>query len=124
MVMICLRPHHGLCLLTFQGKGYSPEFVAQMSHLQNQLNLNPQTDLILTDQCDVLCQFCPHCVNNQCSSPLPEKFDKNVLYLTGFKVGQKLTWNELSTLTRQILRNNLNTCCCECEWLPLCSGYH
>ncbi|MBQ9816510.1 MAG: DUF1284 domain-containing protein [Proteobacteria bacterium] len=123
MIPIHLRPHHGLCLLTFEGRGYCPEFVTQMAHLKNLLNRTPKTHLILTLQCDDLCHYCPHRTGNHCDSSLPEKIDQNVLSLTGLKAGQSITWNELRAMTRQILSNNLNSCCSGCEWLSICSKY-
>ena len=29
--MICLRPHHGMCLAYFEGKGYSDGFTVNMT---------------------------------------------------------------------------------------------
>ncbi len=31
--MICLRPHHGMCLAYFEGKGYSDGFTVNMQKM-------------------------------------------------------------------------------------------
>ena len=31
--MIRLRPHHGMCLAYFEGKGYSDDFTENMQHM-------------------------------------------------------------------------------------------
>lgn len=55
-----LRPHHGLCLRFFQGKGYSDGFVANMGAIQSMLKSNPL--IRLAPEMDEICRCCP---NNQ-----------------------------------------------------------
>ena len=58
--MIRLRPHHGLCIQHFTGKGYSAAFVANMTHVIAVLRAMPETQIELTADMDVLCACCPH----------------------------------------------------------------
>lgn len=37
-----LRPHHGLCIHFYEGKGYNEEFTKKMDALINQIQRNPR----------------------------------------------------------------------------------
>lgn len=129
---ICLRPHHLLCLQTFVGHGYSPEFTAHMTIVQKQLTTDPLTPITLVNGPDVLCGHCPNCVDGSCTSPKPALFDH--------LVGQKLNTTEDtenaapkhtdasdSPLTLHGIPSILHMseqllaeCCPDCEWKELC----
>ena len=85
-----LRPHHLLCLQTFVGRGYSEEFVKNMTLVKRQLTTNTRTPITLLSGADDLCAHCPSCVDGQCTSEKPALFDK----LVRDKLGQ----NSSSTL--------------------------
>ena len=56
--MIRLRPHHGMCLAYFEGKGYSDDFTVNM---QNMLDLFEKgTDVELVAAGDEICKVCPN----------------------------------------------------------------
>jgi len=129
---ICLRPHHLLCLQTFVGHGYSPEFTAHMTIVQKQLTTDPLTPITLVNGPDDLCGHCPNCVDGSCTSPKPAVFDH--------LVGQKLNTTEDtenaapkhtdasdSPLTLHGIPSILHMseqllaeCCPDCEWKELC----
>ena len=128
----CLRPHHLLCLQTFVGHGYSPEFTAHMTIVQKQLTTDPLTPITLVNCPDDLCGHCPNCVDGSCTSPKPALFDH--------LVGQKLNTTEDtenaapkhtdasdSPLTLHGIPSILHMseqllaeCCPDCEWKELC----
>lgn len=118
--MVHLRPHHGLCLLNFRGKGYSDDFSRNMAEMQEKLMSNPKTRVCITKGADDLCAQCPNRRGSACSSEHPPLFDANVLRETCFGYGQILTWEELSGATRPLSRNRLEETCPDCEWLSLC----
>ena len=45
--MINLRPHHLLCILFFEGKGYNKEFTLNMQNIINNLSHNTKIKLTL-----------------------------------------------------------------------------
>ena len=53
-----IRPHHGLCSLFFEGKGYSGGFVRHMADVLAQLGQNPV--IRLAEGADELCGCCPN----------------------------------------------------------------
>lgn len=114
-----LRPHHLLCLPTFVGRGYSEEFVKNMTLVKRQLTTNTRTPITLVSGADDLCAHCPSCVDGQCTSEKPALFDK----LVRDKLGQ----NSSSTLigipeSLRITEDLIAACCPGCEWRELCSS--
>ena len=118
-----LRPHHGLCIQHYMGKGYDSRFVQNMNQVVRQLRAFPQQLIELTVEMDVLCGHCPHNKQGRCDTQ--EKvtaYDNNCLRFTGLLEGQQLTWETFrETVEKQILgRKKLNQVCVDCSWLPLC----
>lgn len=129
---IRLRPHHLLCLQTFVGHGYSPDFTKHMTYVKSLLTADPNTAITLVAGPDDLCGHCPNCVDGSCTSPKPALFD----HLVAQKLNttedadhavQKHTDASDSPLTLHgipsILRMSeqlLAECCPDCEWKKLC----
>ena len=129
---IYLRPHHLLCLQTFVGHGYSPDFTKHMTYVKSLLTADPNTAITLVAGPDDLCVHCPNCVDGSCTSPKPAVFDH--------LVGQKLNTTEDtenaapkhtdasdSPLTLHgipsilhMSEQRLAECCPDCEWKELC----
>ena len=129
---IRLRPHHLLCLQTFVGHGYSPDFTKHMTYVKSLLTADPNTAITLVAGPDDLCGHCPNCVDGSCTSPKPAVFDH--------LVGQKLNTTEDtenaapkhtdasdSPLTLHGIPSILHMseqllaeCCPDCEWKELC----
>lgn len=121
--LLCLRPHHGLCIRHFTGKGYSPAFVTNMEQVIARLCAAPETEIALTAGADVLCACCPHNQNGRCASaPKPAQYDAAVLRLCGLEVGKRLPWREFQQQveTRVLSEGLLQEVCKDCQWLSLC----
>ena len=113
-----LRPHHGLCLSFFRGKGYSEDFVENMTRIQGALAENPL--IRLTGNTDVICAACP---NNQAgccrTAEKAARYDREVLrrtlpYLTWLTVFEK-------RVRQQILdAGQREAVCGDCQWSALC----
>ena len=56
--MICLRPHHGMCLAYFEGKGYSDGFTVNMQKMLEFFEKG--ADIELTVSGDEICKECPN----------------------------------------------------------------
>lgn len=111
-----LRPHHLLCLQTFVGRGYSEEFVSQMTSVKKQLTADPSTPIRLVTGADDLCAHCPNCADGHCTSDKPEQFDRNVLQKLGTDTTPVHGIPASLTLTGALLEE----CCPGCEWMSLC----
>lgn len=118
-----LRPHHGLCIAFFVGKGYSPDFTENMtaviSHLESE---NPMITLV--NGSDIICRNCPHCHNGICSSN--EKvleYDKAVSAFCDLHTNDIIYWKDFRKLIYEKIINtgHRRTICGNCQWDSLCS---
>ena len=71
--MHALRPHHILCMLNFQGKGYTPTFVENFCMVQKDIQNNPHQPFTVQYEADSICAACPHLKKslNRQLTPLP-----------------------------------------------------
>lgn len=117
-----LRPHHGLCIQFFQGKGYSQEFVENMQEIVSTLQKNPTIQLV--SGADSVCRCCPNRVGvSDCNSQ--EKvtaYDNAVLHFCRLNVGDFLLWEDFrDKVIENILAKNLRKDVCGgCQWTELC----
>ena len=118
-----LRPHHGLCISFFEGKGYSDGFVRNMTEVVSDLGADdPLLTLGLT--ADVICAACPNNVEGRCSTEEKVcRYDNAVLELCGIMAGDKLHWSEFSyrVLEKVIDAGMLSEVCKDCCWYDICS---
>ncbi len=117
-----IRPHHGLCLHFFRGKGYSEEFVENMTQIQTTLRANPTVTLVAGT--DSVCRTCPNRVGEQgcLSDDKVLGYDQAVLQLCGVQLGDTLPWNDFfQRVEEHILSKNLRQSVCgNCQWTELC----
>ncbi len=123
-MIIHLRPHHGMCLYYFQGKGYSGEFVRNMSEYKHLLETeNPLVQI--TEGMDDLCAKCPNNRDGICTSQ--EKvlaYDSAVLDACGLSFRTVLPYNDFSELVQEeiLLSGKRRQICADCQWNLLCSA--
>ena len=114
-----IRAHHGVCLYFFQGKGYSGEFVENMSRMKAILEKNPEISLM--DSPDDICAACPNRLTENCAEKA-SRYDREVLRRCGLSVGERLPYREFSRkVTETILRRGVRAeICGDCQWSSLC----
>lgn len=115
---IAIRPHHFLCIVGFQGAGYSLDFVKNFQHLKDQLESNPETLLRVEPTLDQICGPCPH---NQGTHCIEEKkiqhLDSRHQKILGLQSGQTLTWAEgLTRLAERMTLEKFHEACAGCDW--------
>ena len=123
MLAVKLRPHHLLCISFFEGKGYSDEFVDQMSSTIQELEKNPLVQLV--EGADQLCESCPNNSNhhNNCMEKAG-RYDEAVRSLCDLSSECILNW---FLLQEKVSENILQTgklfeVCGDCEWYSICSS--
>ncbi|WP_342757506.1 DUF1284 domain-containing protein [Kineothrix sedimenti] len=116
-----IRPHHGLCLSFFRGKGYSSEFVKHMTQIKAEVGKNPI--VLLHSRTDEICSVCPHNKNGLCESEEKvQRYDKEVLRLCGLDQRTEIEWR----LFEKLLNGNIldagkrEEVCGDCEWNAIC----
>ncbi|PYG27553.1 DUF1284 domain-containing protein [Pelagimonas varians] len=116
------RPHHFLCSLGFQGKGYSDAFTANMRNIvEDRLRAPKGRDTLikLTGYTDDICAPCPKrqgrlCTNQSAIATL----DRSHAAALHLKPYETLTWGEaLTRIKANVPPGALSTVCAGCQWL-------
>ncbi|NDD90587.1 DUF1284 domain-containing protein [bacterium] len=117
------RPHHFLCTLGFQGKGYSPEFIRNFQSIADRLRspAGDQTLIEVVDSTDTICSPCPNRNGTECSAEEKIRLlDQNHQELLDLKPGQKISWGEAKELMAQrVDAGSFRQACESCAWRPL-----
>ena len=116
-----LRPHHGMCLAYFAGRGYSGEFTARMGRVK--AGLGAETPVRLTVGPDTICGACPHNLAGICeTAEKVEKYDREVLRRCGLHEGQVLRYGAFRAAAERCIlaQGRRREICGDCEWSPYC----
>lgn len=117
-----IRPHHGLCLQFFEGKGYSKEFVENMYLVQEASRKNAPIELRFGK--DTVCEKCPNFQGEAClTQEKVEEMDRKVTELCNLYEGQQMGFSEYLNLVQDnILKGNqLEYVCSTCSWYTICA---
>lgn len=122
--VILLRVHHGLCSHFFSGKGYSEEFIKNMTYVLNLLNTQ-NLKVRFINGCDDICSCCPKNIDGKC-----ENFDE--VQITdetcskeyGINVGDELLWSEVrkKVINKILSEEKLPQVCNNCQWRSICES--
>ncbi len=135
---ISLRPHHGMCLAYFEGKGYSEGFIA---HMQRMLELFTAADVAaadpeqggkksekvlvrLTARTDEICSACPNNLDGNCrEAEKVRRYDLGVLDFCGLKEGQILEYDQFASLVQEriLSAGKRVEICGGCQWESICA---
>jgi uncharacterized protein len=117
------RPHHFLCALGFEGKGYSESFTANMTAIvmgRLRAEGGDATVIEVTGATDDICAPCPKrrgrlCTNQDKINTL-DRAHAAALHLAP---RERLTWGEAKARIRaHVPPGSLKTLCAGCEWEP------
>ena len=116
--LIRLRPHHLLCTQGYEGRGYSKEFVANMTAITARLRGEDKTSVQLVFSTDDICDACPQ----KLAEDLCARNDKMKL-LDGkvcdyFALGEKqYIYQELvSEIKAKMTAAMMDDICGDCSW--------
>jgi len=118
-----LRPHHLLCVLGFQGKGYSDDFTDNMAAIVDALRRSGGADCMIeiVTTADAICAPCPHRRGVSCSKAAQiAGLDARHAAALGLKNGDRLTWGAAQArIRRHVAPDALANLCAGCQWLEL-----
>jgi hypothetical protein len=118
---IKFRPHHFLCALCFEGKGYSNKFVKNFSDIVAHLRSENGDDAVIevVYDLDSVCKVCPHNLGDKCDSqPKIDTLDTHHREILNLKDGEKITWKEAKKRIKQHMTvEKHHAACASCEWL-------
>jgi len=123
---IKLRGHHLLCLLGFQGYGYSEDFVFNMTQI-NEKRKSKDCIITLTNEADDICSSCPNLKNNFCENKKKNEIivemDNEILS----HFDSKRKYNSLELFKEVSLQFNtlksVENVCNNCKWENECLFY-
>ncbi|MBR0059444.1 MAG: DUF1284 domain-containing protein [Methanobrevibacter sp.] len=123
---IKLRGHHLLCLLGFQGYGYSEDFVFNMTQI-NEKRKSKDCIITLTNEADDICSSCPNLKDNICENEKQNeiivKMDNEILS----HFDSKRKYNSLELFKEVSLKFNtlksVENVCNNCKWENECLFY-
>lgn len=124
---INIRAHHLLCMQGYQGYGYSPSFVENMTRVIADICSDPDCEVQVTSECDAFCSSCPHAKDGLCQKQ-PDSADKvkdldlRVLRKLGLEERTTLGAAEALSLVNARLRkaSNVQDLCGNCGWQSKC----
>lgn len=122
--IITYRPHHFLCSLGFQGKGYSDGFTENMSQIVVDTLRVPGGDgtlIEVTGATDDICGPCPKRRGTLCTEQAKiAALDARHARALGLFVGTRLSWGEAKRrIVKRVPPGSLQTLCQGCQWLEL-----
>jgi hypothetical protein len=123
---IPLRAHHLLCLLGFQGIGYTAGFIRNFHKVKRLVEQHPDLVVEVVDSCDVICVACPNMQDGKCFKTglkYNEKvkcIDGRVMERLGIRPGDRFKARELYALVKEKIRpGDIKDICQGCDWLNL-----
>jgi uncharacterized protein len=119
------RPHHFMCTLGFQGKGYSPKFVQNYARIVSVLqgSEGDQQLIRVVSDCDSICQACPRRTEQSCQQDnTVALLDDAHIQVLGLEIGQIVRWGEVKQLIKDKMSLvEFHRVCSSCVWKNL--GY-
>lgn len=122
--MFEFRPHHFLCTLGFEGKGYSEEFVRGYLKIASRLRNAADGDSVkirVVKGSDSICTPCPNRQGQRCTSEEKiSKLDQAHAALTGLGPGTEVTWGEAKQIiAEKVSVEDFHRACAPCSWRSL-----
>ena len=120
MSAISFRPHHFLCALSFQGKGYSPEFVANFAAIMQRLNAvdGDEIEITVSGHTDSICEPCPSRRDQLCETQEKiTRLDNAHAEILQLSAGEKLTWGDAKQrIADYMTLPDFQRACDGCSW--------
>lgn len=125
---IRLRPHHLLCMLTFIGKGYTPDFVENYLKIAKRLSAGEAIEII--EGPDDLCQPLTHAADAHCFIESVTLRDAQAASAVSALLHQPIAAGTvivpdaalLARLRLAFSDGLVRKACSGCEWSGLCDG--
>jgi soluble lytic murein transglycosylase-like protein/outer membrane protein assembly factor BamD (BamD/ComL family) len=120
--MLEFRPHHFLCTLGFEGKGYSDAFVQSFAKIADSLRRVPEAgdhiEILVVEAADSICQPCPNRQGQGCASEDKiSKLDREHAAILGLKPGDRITWGQAKKLlAEKMTMAAFDRACAPCSW--------
>lgn len=116
-----LRPHHLLCTQGYSGKGYSGDFVQNMTAITHRLRNESNVIVDIVFSTDDICAKCPNMLGmdlckDQCKVKL---FDKKVVDYFGLEEKSYVYQDIVREIGAKMTASILKDICASCSWYPV-----
>jgi hypothetical protein len=125
-----LRGHHFLCMLTYKGLGYTPDFVANMTALI--ADISAGRPVMLIEGPDDICQgldaegrlVCDHDCSKAETRDLDHLAVKEVSVLLGHALDApfRLSAKKVAAMRAAFAAGSIRSGCAECPWHDTCDA--
>jgi hypothetical protein len=117
--LIKFRPHHFMCTLAFQGKGYSLGFIKNYKKIVARLAADANTPIQVVEYMDDICGPCPNRIDEVVCNDQSKilKLDKGHKEVLDLKIGETLSWKEAKQRIKdKMTPDKFHKICDGCEW--------
>ncbi len=121
-----MRAHHLLCMLTFAGEGYTPDFIANFAAIVARIGAGEAVELV--DGPDDICAPLAATTDTHCDDPAVRRRDREALRALALaepplSVERPLLLDAatIAVLRAQFAAGTIRPACGGCEWFALCS---
>ena len=118
-----LRPHHGMCLQFYEGKGYSEDFTDHMGRIIRGMEEDPSQIIKVQVETDIVCENCPNNEAGKCTTAdKVKRYDEKVLKACGLAEGDEISFAKFTELVRDkiIDAGTRSDICGDCSWDYIC----
>ena len=108
-----------MCALSFEGKGYTDDFVKNYAEIASAVKSNPSAEIIkISFSLDSICTPCPNHNKSKCNKQmLIDSLDHSHAKILEVKDGDTLTWNSaLNLIKEKMTIEKFHIACNGCEW--------
>jgi hypothetical protein len=126
-VSVRLRAHHLLCMLTFAGEGYTPDFTANFAAIAGRIRDGEAIQLV--DGADDVCAPLASSHDGHCAGPSARRRDRAAL----LAITKDAAWPataagellldaaDIARLRIRFASGSVRRACDGCEWSDLCT---
>lgn len=116
-----LRPHHLLCTQGYSGKGYSGDFVENMTAVTSRLSREANTEIDIVFSTDDICAKCPKMLGTDlCQDQYKIKvFDQKVIAYFGLMEKRYVYQSLIQKIDAKMTEAMLDDICATCRWYPV-----
>ncbi len=119
-----MRPHHILCAINFQGKGYTELFVRNMNSIIARLDAGEELEIV--DGPDEICACLKGSAFWHCENASVAQRDLDALEALALSKGERILFTKARRLSLQsrFQSGEFKRVCDRCEWVNLCYKSH
>ena len=116
-----LRPHHLLCTQGYSGRGYSNDFVENMTAITTVLRNEADAVVEIVFSSDDICLKCPRFISHDLceNDEKVKRFDKKVIAYFGVEEKSYVYKDITREINAKMTSSMMDDICSDCEWYPI-----